>query len=467
MHRLTAMDAALLHGETAEWHLHVTSLLELDPVTIPGGYRFEDFRDALVARLRSVPRFRQKVVPAPLGLDAPVWVDAGDFDPGRHVHPITLPESAGRAELLDLAGRLSGLKLDRRRPLWECWVIEGGGGAGLFLLIKNHHVLFDGVGGLEAMRALFDTTADGPARPPTAAPATDDPDPGPATLLLHALGRAVSTQPLAATRATAQIARKLPPLVAQLGRGGLPVTGLDAPANPFGGRITPERTFAAVSLPMSRIKDVRAATGVKVNDVLLALVGGALRRYLDRRATRPEASLVANVAMSTRSGDDGADAGNKIGVLFARLGTHLDDPAERLRCVAADTVEAKAINQRLGQGGDIDMAALGPPVVISALARLYAGIGLQDYLKVLGNVGVSNVPGPPVKLFVCGTGLRGIFVMGPLMLNSLINFTAVSYRGQLDVGIVSSPSIVAQPSELAADLTSALDELWRATGRGA
>jgi WS/DGAT/MGAT family acyltransferase len=245
------------------------------------------------------------------------------------------------------------------------------------------------------------------------------------------------------------------------------VTGLDAPANPFGGRITPERTFAAVSLPMSRIKDVRAATGVKVNDVLLALVGGALRRYLDRRATRPEASLVANVAMSTRSGDDGADAGNKIGVLFARLGTHLDDPAERLRCVAADTVAAKAINQRLGQGGDIDMAALGPPVVISALARLYAGIGLQDYLKVLGNVGVSNVPGPPVKLFVCGTGLRGIFVMGPLMLNSLINFTAVSYRGQLDVGIVSSPSIVAQPSELAADLTSALDELWRATGRGA
>jgi WS/DGAT/MGAT family acyltransferase len=467
MRHLSATDAALIHGETPEWHLHVTTLVKLDPATMPLGYRFADFRKDLAVRLRSVPRFRQKVVELPFGLDRPIWADAGGFDPRRHIHRIEVPAPGGDTELFALAGKLAAAKLDRGRPLWECWLLEDRHSNGLALLIKNHHVLFDGVGGLEAMKALFDLSAAGPENLPPAAKDTGDKAPGGAELLARTILRAVSTHPLETARVAGQIVRRTIPTAQLLASEHRPLFGLDAPTNPFGGQITPERSFAAVSLPMAPIKEVRSQAGVTINDVLLAVVGGSLREYLLKRSALPEASLVANVAASTRTEQDGPDAGNRFGVLLARLGTHLDDPVARLHLVARETQKAKRSARELDRHGELDLSAAAPPMLVSALSRAYTTLGLQDRIKVIGNVGVSNVPGPRVQLYVCGARVRGIYVMGPLMLNSLINFTAVSRHDQFDVGVVSTPTVVPDVAELTTGLSTALRELRSALGRPA
>jgi WS/DGAT/MGAT family acyltransferase len=259
-----------------------------------------------------------------------------------------------------------------------------------------------------------------------------------------------------------QVVRRAIPTAQLLTSQDRPPLGLDAPTNPFGGQITSERSFAAVSLPMAAIKEIRAQAGVTINDVLLALVGGSLRNYLLKRSALPRGSLVANVAASTRTEQDGPDAGNRFGVLLARLGTHLDDPVARLRLVARETRNAKRSARELDRHGELTLSAAAPPMLVSALSRAYTALGLQDRINVIGNVGVSNVPGPRVQLYVCGAQVRGIYVMGPLMLNSMINFTAVSRHDQFDIGVVSSPTVVAHIDELTTGLSAALRELRRA-----
>jgi WS/DGAT/MGAT family acyltransferase len=464
MRRLSATDAALLHGETAAWHLHVSSLLVLDPTTIPGGYRFEDFRDALSARLRSVPRFRQTVAEVPFGLDRPVWVDAGDFDPRRHIRHVAVPAPGGREELFKLAGALASSKIDRSGPLWECWVLEGPSEKELALLVKSHHVLFDGVGGLDAMRALFDLSADGPDTLPDPAPATDDASPGSIGLLWRAASRAITAQPPSTLRVVRQLVRQAGPLLRAALTGSRPLSGLDVPANPFGGRVTPERVMAGTSLPMPVVKAIGKAAGVTVNDVLLATLGGALRSYLEARGRLPQRPLVGNVAVSTRSGTGPRDAGNQYGVMFATLATHIKDPAQRLAAVRASSTKAKALADQLARGRETTLSAAGPPAVVSALAWAYGAAGLDQRLPLIGNVGVSNVPGPPVELFVCGAAVQGIYVLGPLMLNSVINFTAISGKDNLDVGLNTSPGVVPDILALADEIGPALLELSDALG---
>src|SRR5258708_2719090 len=220
MDRVSASDASLLHGETTEWHLHVTTLLDLDPATTPAGYRFETFRDALALRLRAVPRFRQRVAAVPFGLDRPVWVDVGAFDAEHHIRRVRLPAAGGRRRLFEFAGDIASRKLAHDRPLWECWVIEGPRGRLEALLIKNHHVLFDGVGGLESMQAMFDVSAETQPDPAQAAePAAPVTHPGAGQLKLLARSAlpAGTVQPLE----TAKIDRERAVTTLQLGRRGI------------------------------------------------------------------------------------------------------------------------------------------------------------------------------------------------------------------------------------------------------
>jgi WS/DGAT/MGAT family acyltransferase len=464
MRRLSATDAALVHGETTDWHLHVSTLLVLDPTTIPGGYRFEHFRAALTARLRSVPRFRQTVAEVPFALDRPIWVDTGDFDPHRHIRHVAVPAPGGREELFDLVGALASSKIDRAGPLWECWVLEGPSEKELALLIKNHHVLFDGVGGLEAMQALFDPDAAGPAILPEPAPATDDVSPGGVGLLWRAASRALTDQPVSTFKVVRQLVRQSGPLLRAVLAEDRPLSGLDAPASPFGGRITAERVMAGASLPMPVVKAIGKAAGVTVNDVLLATLGGALRGYLEARGRLPERPLVGNVAVATRSGQGSEDAGNQYGVMFATLGTDIADPAQRLAVVHASTSKAKALAEEMALGRDTTLSAAGPPALVGALAWAYGAAGLEGRVPLIGNVGVSNVPGPPVELFVAGGAVHGIYVLGPLMLNSVINFTAVSRQGHLDIGINTSPGIVPDLLALVDEIGPSLRELTDALG---
>jgi diacylglycerol O-acyltransferase / wax synthase len=465
MDRLTATDASMLHGETLEWHLHVATLLPLDEETMPGRYAFESFRDALAQRFRAIPRFCQRVAQVPFGLDRPVWVDAGGFDAERHIRRAVVAAPGGRDELFELAGALASTKLAHDRPLWECWVLERPEGGLAALLIKNHHALFDGVGGLERMQAMFDLSADGPGAPPKAAEAAGEAAvPDAAELLVRSAVRGLLVQPVETLKVARQLVRQAVPAGRMLFGGHRPTLGLDAPASPFAGRISRERVVAGARLSLPLIMQIRRKADVKVNDVLLAVVGSALRRYLSDRERLPAAPLVANVAVSTRSPHEPPDVGNKYGVMFVTLGSDVEDPVERLESIRAGSVTAKRLAEALAQHRETSVSAVGPPVIVDILARLYRAAGLDAHVPLIGNVGVSNVAGPPARLFVCGAAVENIFVFGPLMLNSVVNFTAVSNNDGMDVGITSSPAVVPDVSELAAQLGPAHNELARAFG---
>jgi diacylglycerol O-acyltransferase / wax synthase len=467
MDRLSASDASLLHGETPEWHMHVTTLLDLDPATMPAGYRFETFRDALALRLRAVPRFRQRVAKVPFGLDRPVWVDLGTFDAEHHIRRVRLPAAGGRRRLFEFAGDIASKKLAHDRPLWECWVIEGPRSRLEALLIKNHHALFDGVGGLESMQAMFDVSAvTQPDPAPAAEPAEPVTDPGQGALELLARSalRAVTVQPLETVKVVRQMARQTVPLGRALLGNDRPLLGLDSPHSPLGGRITTERVTAGVALSMPLIKAIRHKADVKVNDVLLTVIGGALRRYLAENVDRGEHSMIANVAVSTRAAEGDENAGNKFSVMYVTLGTEIEDPAERLAAIHASSVKAKELSEELRQHHETAISAVGPPLLVDALARLYRAAGLATRIQLIGTVGVSNVAGPPLQLFICGAAVRSIFVFGPLMLNSTVNFTAVSNAGSLDVGVTSSPGVVGDLVYFADQMQPALAELAEAFG---
>ncbi len=467
MDRLSAIDAALVHGETPEWHVHVTSLLLLEKKS-PAGYRFEAFRNALAHRLRGIPEFRQTVAQAPLGIDRPAWVDAGPFDAQRHIHRSVVGNPGSDRQLFDIAADVASRKLGHDRPLWECHVVETSGGRLKALIIKNHHALFDGVGGLESMQAMFDLSADAPAangaQPPSPAPADPRPVPGLAEMLIKSVARGLVVQPRETVKVARQLVRQALPLGQMLLGGNRPALGVDSPASPFPGQITADRNVSGARLSLPLIKTIRRQADVKVNDVLLAVVGGALRTYLSTRASTGSRSLVANVAVSTRGADEKASGSNKFSVMFVTLGTTITDPADRLAAVHDSSVKAKRFSETLQTRTDTSIAAAGPPVMVTALARLVRAIGLHRHVSLLGHVGVSNVAGPPAQLFVGGAAVRGLFVFGPLMLNSMVNFTAVSNNDNLDVGVTSSPDAVPDIHDLASCLAPALDELAKALG---
>jgi diacylglycerol O-acyltransferase / wax synthase len=458
MDRLSAADALMVHGESPEWHLHVTSLLLLDRSTAPGSYSFDAYRQAIARRLRGVRRFRQRVATVPLGLDRPVWVDIGAFDAEQHIRRVEV-KTGSRGELFAVAANEASRKLPHGRPLWEILVLEAPGGRLEALVVKNHHAMFDGVGGLESMQAMFDLTADAAHEAVTRDVPAGQTAPGAAELLAQSAIRGLVVQPWE----TVKVARQLLGQAAALGRevltGRRPRLGVDVPASPFAGPITSQRVASGVSLSLAVIKGIRRQADVTVNDVLLTVIGGALRAYLTDRARLPQTALVANVAVSTRSDQEPQDAGNKISVMLVGLGTDIESPGERLSTIHADGAKAKRFRERLAGHGDTTILAAAPPVVPAVLGRLYRAARLSDTVRVIGNVGVSNVAGPPAQLYVCGAAVRAMFVFGPLMLNSAVNFTAVSNADRMDVAITTSPSVLDDVADLAHYVQPALDAL--------
>jgi diacylglycerol O-acyltransferase len=473
MDRLSATDASLVHGEIPEWHLHVTSLLKLDEGTMQRGYRFETFRAGLAARLRTVPRLSQQIVEAPLGLDRPVWVDRGPFDVERHIRRVVVDDPGTDKQLFELAAAAASTQLPHDRPLWECQVIETPGAALKAVIIKNHHAMFDGVGGLETMLPMFDTSPEASTNaileqdvddmtPPLEEGGGSNPHW--VEMLARSAVRGLTVQPLETVKVARQLLRQAVPFGQALLRGNEPLLGLNAPRNPFPGRITGARVVSGAQLPMPLIKDIRRKADVKVNDVLLAVVGGAVRNYLSERGRLTANSLVANVAVSTRAGDDSSGESNMFSAMFVTLGTDIDDPDERLETIHAGSVKSKRLTESLAVHRDTTISAVAPPIMVNALARLYKAARVDGYLSLIGNVGVSNVAGPPVSLYVGGAAVCSLYVYGPLMLNSVVNFTAVSNGDSLDIGITSSPSIVPDIHDFAEYLRPALDELAESVG---
>ena len=412
-------------------------------------------------RIHLVPQFRRRLAEVPLQLDHPRWVDDPDFDIGWHIRHIAVPAPGGPAELAELAGQLMATQLDRNRPLWEIWVIEGVIGGRVALLSKAHHAAMDGVAGIQMVSSMFDLT---PEIEP--APQADEwqPEhvPGDVELIVRATG-SMALQPirtLNAIRRGTHALRMRRRIIETEGHGSLTETlPTGAPKVSFSAPITAERLFSFRSLPLSKIKSVRRATGATFNDVILAMCGGGLARYLEGRDESITDSLVAMVPMSVRGDGTAAGDANKLMNMFIRLGTDLDDPVDRLRAIAHQTSSGKA-QLRGGDGDPVrELGELAPATVTAHLFRFVASHHLSELVAPLFNLTMSNLAGSPTPLFLGGAFMVANYPLGPIYDGTGLNITAMSYLDQLDVGVLACPQLSPDAATIPVALDYALDEL--------
>ena len=462
MQRLSGLDASFLYLETSDQPMHVCSIMELDTSTMPGGYTFDRLRDALSLRIRAMPQFREKLANSPLNLDHPVWVDDNNFDIDRHLHRIGLPPPGGRAELSEICGHIASLPLDRRRPLWEMWVIEGVAGTDchrdgrIGVMIKVHHAGVDGVTGANLMSQLCTTEADAPA-----------PDPvdgvGGASGWEIAAGGLVrfAARPLHLANVVPGTVSSVVGTLLRAREGQTMARPFAAPRTVFNARISGRRNVALAKLDLEDIKTVKNHFGVKVNDVVMALVSGMLRQYLAERNALPDTSLVATVPVSVHGKSD-RPGRNQVSGMFSSLQTHIADPVERLKAIAEANSVAKQHSSAIGATLLQDWTQFAAPAVFGIAMRVYARTRLTE--MPVHNLVVSNVPGPQVPLYMLGCEVKAMFPLGPIFHGSGLNITVMSLSGNLDVGLISCPQLLPDLWAMADEFAIGMQELLAIAG---
>jgi diacylglycerol O-acyltransferase len=468
------MDASFLYFETPTMHMHVLGTLVLDPTDLPGGWNRDRVHRLLRERLDLLPPFRRRVLQPTLQLHHPVWADVEDIDLHEHITTVTCAAPGDEKQLAALLGAFAADKLDRSRPLFHILVVEGLANGRVAVVIKVHHCAVDGVGAARILGNLFDldpvgrTTESLDQARALIEASGSAPEPGIPALALHtALGLAM--RPLGIAKMVPMVARSAVNLVVsrRAGSGGssgaIPFT---APRVPFNGKISPERVVSLVDVPLKDVKAVRKATGGTFNDVVIAICGGAFRRYLEARGELPDSSLIAVVPVSVRSNDDSQSA-NRTSAMFTSLGTDIADPLERLEAVRAANDVGKSDQKALGDELIVQAAELASPNVTSLIARLYSTARLADMHPVVHNVVISNVAGPPVQIYFAGAKVERVFPLGPVLEGPGLNITAVSYGDRVGFGLIACNVRMPDVAALAAQVAPALAELLAAAGHPA
>lgn len=445
MRRVDASGAGFLYGETSGWHMHVGALMLVDPTDAPG-LSFEAMQRVYAERLARVPNLRSRLVSVPFGLDRPALADDADFDVAAQCHRATLPAPGTRRQLADLLGELIARKLDRRRPLWEVWWIDGLEDGRVAMFVKLHHALVDGVSGM-ALAALVMDTEPEPAPEPEVPTSPVLPGPSGARLGVGAIC-SLAALPWRATRFANQVAHQTATLVRHARLPQPPPLMFSAPRSAFNVPIGPDRRVALCSLPMSDVLEVKRAFGVSVNDVLLAVVGGALRGHLEDRGELPVSPLVAQVPVAARTAATTDDMGTQVVNMLTTLGTHVAGSAERLELITSVTARAKEYQHAIFADRALALPDVVPPFVISLAAQALTGLGLERHLPPFYNAIVSDVRGSPVDLYVVGARVEAICPFGPLLLGSGLNITALSHLDTMHVGILATPEAVPDPWDL-------------------
>jgi WS/DGAT/MGAT family acyltransferase len=451
MERLSGLDAFFLYLETPTQPLNVCSILELDTSTMPGGYTYGRFRAALAKHVKAVPEFRMKLADTQLNLDHPVWVDDDEFQLGRHLHRVGVPVPGGRRELADICGYVAGRPLDRDRPLWEMWVLEGGARSDVVaVMLKVHHAVVDGVAGANLMALLCGLQPDAPAPEPVRGAGGANP------LQIAVSGLlGFATRPLRLATVVPATMLTLVQTVLRAREGRTMAAPFSAPPTPFNGSVTRHRNIAYTQLDMRDVKRVKDRFGVTVNDVVVALCGGVLRRFLLERGELPDNPLVATVPVSVHDKSD-RPGRNQTTWMFCRVDSQISDPAERIRTIAAGNTAAKDHTAAIGPTLLHDWTQFGGPTMFGAAMRILPRIpiGRSAY-----NLILSNVPGPRDQLYFLGCQIDTMYPLGPIIGGAGLNITVMSLNGELGIGIIACPDLLPDVWCIADAFSDALKEL--------
>jgi diacylglycerol O-acyltransferase len=446
--RLSGLDASFLHMEREGAHMHVASTIIFEGPAPT----HEEFRDHIASRLHLVPRFRQKLRGVPLGQGRPVWVDDPHLNLDYHVRQTALPVPGSDEQLRNLAARIFSQQLDRSKPLWELWLVEGMEDGRFAVIGKSHHALVDGVSGVDITTVLFDLDRE-PKRPPTGPPPwLARPEPTDTQLLGDALKERL-TSPAeivrgvrAALRGPRQVLRGV------TATGKMAAAGLRAPTTPFNVEIGPHRRFAMIQTDLADLKRVKDAHGGTVNDVILAVVAGALGRYLRARGHETEGlELRAMVPVSIREAEEHGALGNRISAMMAPLPVGCEDPVERLHLVTGQMGDLKSSGQAVGAEIMTRLTDFAPTTIVSQAARLQPA---QRFF----NLVVTNVPGPQFPLYVLGRQMESIFPMVPLARKQALCIGIMSYNGQMNFGLIGDYDAMADLDSFGLDLEASIEE---------
>lgn len=454
MERLPGIDAGFLYMETPSQHMHTLKIAVIDPAGAPTGYSFEAVKQVMRDRIHLLPPFRRRIVEVPFRIHHPVLIEDPDFDLDFHLRRVGCPAPGSLREFCELIGDIASRPLDRTRPLWEIWAVEGLEGGRVGFVSKIHHALADGLAAAALLANVMDAVPGAAVAP--AAPFRPERVPPPRAMLLRALADLLADlrglpallrrtfRALAAVQRHRRTAETPPPL---------PFT---APKTSFNRALTPHRTFATVPLSLADVKAVRQAFGGTVNDVVLAVCAGALRRYLSDRRELPSKPLVAGVPVATDT--EPRLSGNRVSNMFVALPVQLADPIARLRAIAEVTKQAKVVHGMLGPEMLAEWSQRTPPRPFAWFMRLYSRRRWASRHRPPINLVVSNVPGPPQPLSIAGARLETLASVGPVLEGIGLNITVWSYVGEMNFGIIACREHVPDPWVLA----DALEELRKA-----
>ena len=456
--RLTGLDSSFLHLERDGTQMHVASTTLFEGPAPP----YVDFRDHIESRLHLVPRFRQKVRFVPFGQGRPVWVDDPHLNLAYHVRHTSLPEPGTEQQLRVLAARIFSEQLDRSKPLWELWLIEGLKGGRFAIVGKTHHAMVDGVSGVDITTVLFDAEKE-PAESPQALERwIPRPEPNGAQLLGEALlERTIYPREIArGLRRIARGPRRALEKAAEmaLAAGTFAWTGVAAPRSPFNFDIGTHRRFAWVRASLADMKQVKNELGGTVNDVILTAVAGALGRYLRSRGHPTEGvELRAMVPVSVRTAEQHGALGNQVTAMMATLPVWCEDPRQRMEIVRQSMGDLKESKQAMGASLLTQLADFAPTTIAGQAARLQSR---QRFF----NLVVTNIPGPQFPLYLMGRRMERVFPMVPLAKNQGVCIGIMSYDGQVNFGLIGDYDGMTDLEDLARDLEDSIDELLEAAG---
>lgn len=464
MKQLSGLDATFLYMETSTSFGHVSSVSVYERPDTPGYEPYPAFIRLVEQKLHLLEPFRRRLVEVPLGLDHPWWINDPDFDLSFHIRHIAIPPPGSAEQLGEQVARIIGRPMDRTRPLWESYVFEGLEGGDFAILTKVHHATIDGASGAELLTILLD---DKPSGSEVTADNTLDPwipeQPPSTRELMNRTVASLVRRPEKLVRLNLRLLREFADVtrnrglstVVKAARASLPtprrqeqrdesqaLPSRTAPRTPFNKSITAHRRFSFRSVPLDDIKEIKNNLGATVNDVVMAVCAGALRKYLIEHDALPTDPLVAMVPVSIRTGQETEKWTNRVSSIFSQLPTDLDDPIERVHAVHRAMVLSKESFDLMPAEAMVDFTQFSPPALATRAIRMAAAVRIADRMNSPVNLVISNVPGPRQPLFMGGAKMKHFYPVSTIVDGQGLNITVQSYLDRLDFGLVSCRELV-------------------------